>query len=59
MINKITIKNSVKIINNDYVIKNKNNNISKTYNYLLSRSFNNFPEIVHDRYNANRAKIRI
>ena len=48
MINKITIKNSVKIINNDYVIKNKNNNISKTYNYLLSRSFNNFPEIIHE-----------
>ena len=48
MINKITIKNGVRIINNDYVIKNKKANISKTYNYLLSRSFNYFPEIIRE-----------
>ncbi len=48
MINKITIKNGVKIINNDYVIKNKNNHIHELYDYLLSRSFNYFPEIVNE-----------
>ena len=51
MINKITIKNGVKIINNDYVIKNKSDNIHKIYNYLLSRSFNYFPEIVYEDEN--------
>lgn len=48
MINKITRKNSVKIINNEYVIKNKSNNVIDTYNYLLSRGFNNLPEIIKE-----------
>ena len=48
MINKITIKNGVRIINNEYVIKNKNNRVPEIYNYLLSRSFNYFPEIVNE-----------
>ena len=46
MINRITIKNSVRIINDDYVIKNKKNDVEMIYNYLLSRSFNYFPEII-------------
>ena len=48
MKNKITIKNSVKIINNEYVIKLKSNNIQDTYNYLISRGFNNLPRIIKD-----------
>ena len=48
MINKITIKNNVRIINNDYVIKKKKKDITKTYNYLMSRSFNNFPEVIRE-----------
>ena len=48
MINKITLKNSVKIIDNSYVIKKKKKDLSNTYNYLLSRSFNYFPKILKD-----------
>lgn len=49
MINKITIKNSVKIYNDEYVRKKKKNNeIDKIYEYLLSRSFDYFPEIVKE-----------
>ena len=51
MINKITIKNGIRIINNEYVIKNKNNRVHEIYNYLLSRSFNYFPEIVNEDNN--------
>ena len=48
MINKITLKNSVRIINNEYVVKKKKTKITDTYNYLLSRSFNYFPEIIKE-----------
>jgi len=48
MINKITIKKSVRIINNSYVIKKKKKNLDDTYNYLLSRSFNYFPDIIKE-----------
>lgn len=48
MIKKITLKNGVKIINNEYVIKKKVNNLSEVYNYLLSRSFDYFPEVIDD-----------
>jgi len=48
MINKITIKNGVRIVDNNYVIKDKSGDIFKTYNYLLSRSFNYFPEIIKE-----------
>jgi len=48
MINKITIKNGVRIIDNDYVVKNKKSDVGSIYNYLLSRSFNYFPEILKE-----------
>ena len=48
MINKITIKNKVKIVNNEYVIKKKTPNINNIYNYLLSRSFNYMPKILKE-----------
>lgn len=48
MINKITIKNGAKIIDNDYVIKKKKRDLSNTYNYLLSRSFDYFPEVIKE-----------
>ena len=48
MINKITLKNSVKIIDNDYVIKSKKTSLKTTYDYLLSRSFDYFPEIIKE-----------
>lgn len=48
MVNKITIKNSVKIIDNKYVLKKKSKSLDNTYNYLLSRSFNYFPEIIKE-----------
>lgn len=48
MINKITRKNSVKIINDEYVIKKKDNNVIDTYNYLISRDFSSMPEIIKE-----------
>lgn len=49
MINKITIKNSVKIVNDEYVKKKKKNkDIDNIYNYLLSRSFDYFPKVVEE-----------
>lgn len=48
MINKITIKNGAKIIDNNYVIKKKKRDLSNIYNYLLSRSFDYFPEVVKE-----------
>ena len=48
MINKITIKNNVKIIDNSYVIKKKQKSLNDTYNYLLSRSFDYFPEVIKE-----------
>ena len=48
MINKITLKNGVRIIDNDYVIKRKKSSLKNTYNYLLSRSFDYFPEIIKE-----------
>lgn len=49
MIKKITLKNSVKIINNEYVVKHKNTSLFETFNYLLSRSFDYFPEVISER----------
>lgn len=51
MINKITIKNGVKIINDEFVKKKKKreiDNIYNIYNYLLSRSFDYFPEVLNE-----------
>lgn len=47
--NKITLKNNVKIVNNDregYVIKKEEKDLENTYNYLLSRSFDYFPKTI-------------
>lgn len=52
MKNKITIKNSVKIIDDSYCIKKKKKDLDKVYNYLLSRSFDYFPKIL-DEDNEN------
>lgn len=46
MTNKITIKNNVKIINNNYVIKKNNLKGSNIFDYLKSRSFDYFPEVL-------------
>ena len=48
MINKITLKNNVRIIDNDYVIKRKKPSLMTTYNYLLSRSFDYFPKVIKE-----------
>lgn len=48
MSKKITIRNSVKIIDNKYVIKKKKNDINNIYNYLLSRSFDYFPSVIKE-----------
>lgn len=48
MINKITIKNNVKIINNSYVIKQNNLKGNNIFNYLLSRSFDYFPKVIKE-----------
>ena len=55
-LNKITIKNNVKIIDTNrgnYVIKKEDTDLDNTYNYLLSRSFDYFPKpiIKKDDYN--------
>lgn len=52
MINKITIKSGAKIIDNEYVIKKKKRDLSSTYNYLLSRSFDYFPEVIKEEDDA-------
>ena len=44
--NNITIKNTAKIFNNEYVIKEEREDLLDTYKYLLSRSFDYFPEII-------------
>lgn len=46
MINKITIKNSAKIINKELVIKRRNKDIDNIYNYLSSRAFDYFPKVI-------------
>lgn len=48
MINKITIKNSARIIDTSYVIKKKNRPLDNVYNYLLSRSFDYFPRVINE-----------
>ena len=48
MINKITIKNNVKIIDNSYVIKKNNLKGNNIFNYLLSRSFDYFPKVIKE-----------
>lgn len=48
MINKITIKNSAKIINKELVIKRKNKEIDNIYNYLSSRAFDYFPKVLRE-----------
>jgi len=48
-LNKITIKNNVKIVDTDrgnYVIKKEEDKLDNTYNYLLSRSFDYFPKTI-------------
>lgn len=55
-LNKITLKNNVRIVNTNkgnYVIKKNESNLDNTYNYLLSRSFDYFPKILSrtDDYN--------
>ena len=51
MINKITLKNKIKIVDNKYVIKKKSNTINDTLNYLMSRSFDYFPKIIKEDSN--------
>ena len=48
MKNKITLKKSVKIIDDRYVIKKKKASLKNTYHYLLSRSFDYFPQIIDE-----------
>ena len=48
MRNRITLKKSIKIINDEYVIKKKKDNIINTYNYLKSRAFDYFPEVLKE-----------
>ena len=44
----ITIKNNIRIIDNKYVIKRKQKDINRTFNYLKSRSFTFFPPILNE-----------
>ena len=45
---KLTIKNSVKIYDDKYVIKRKKNDINNLFKYLSSRSFDYFPKIIRE-----------
>lgn len=51
IINGITIKGNVIIINNKFVIKKRDVSLEDTYKYLKSRGFNYFPEIVYKTLN--------
>ena len=48
MIKKITLKKSVKIVDDEYVIKKKKTNLEETYNYLRSRAFEYYPEVLKE-----------
>lgn len=48
MINKITLVNGAKIIDNKYVRKIKKSDVRNIYSYLSSRSFNYYPEITKE-----------
>ena len=51
---KITIKNNVRIINSNeetFVIKRRTKDLTNTYKYLKSRSFNFFPDIIYQTDN--------
>ena len=51
---KVTIKNNVRIIDTGekkYVIKKRNQKLTDLYKYLKSRSFNFFPETIHQTQN--------
>lgn len=43
---KLTIKNNVKIIDEESVIKKERKDLINTYKYLLSRSFDYFPKVL-------------
>ena len=51
MTSRITLKNSVKIIDNEYVIKPKKQSLENIFTYLDSRSFNYFPPILKEEDN--------
>ena len=51
IINGITIKGNVIIINNKFVLKKRDVSLEDTYKYLKSRGFNYFPEIVYKTLN--------
>ena len=51
MTNIITLKGTVKIINNKYVIKKKKKELKEIFDYLQSRSFNYFPKILKEENN--------
>ncbi len=46
MTNKITLKNTIKIIDNRYVIKKNNLKGNNIFEYLTSRSFDNYPQVI-------------
>ena len=50
--NKLTIRNSARIIDDKIVLKKRNNDLDKVYSYLKSRSFDYFPSIIdsNDEY---------
>ena len=48
IISNITIKNKAKIINEEYVIKPKKQSLTNIFNYLKSRSFEYYPEIIKE-----------
>ena len=51
MTSRITLKNSVKIVDNEYVIKPKKQSLENIFTYLDSRSFNYFPPILKEEDN--------
>ena len=51
MTSRITLKNSVKIVDNEYVIKSKKQSLENIFTYLDSRSFNYFPPILKEEDN--------
>ena len=53
LVNKITIKNNAKIIDDKYVVKENRGDLSKIYKYLNSRSFDYFPELLLETDNYN------
>ena len=56
MSSRISFKGKVKIINEDYVLKEKNRDIKYLYDYLSSRDFYGYPDLIDESVDSYKFK---